>query len=140
METGRPKKIVSPQKMWEYFLEYQKHTKKGPRKVKDWVGGMAMEVTREKEIPLTLEGFENWCENNDIITNIDRYFANLNNDYEEFRSICTRIRKNIRQDQIEGGMAGIYNASITQRLNGLTEKQDVTNTIKLGKELEAEYE
>jgi hypothetical protein len=32
----------------------------------------------------------------------------------------------IRQDQIEGGMVGQYNPSITQRLNGLTEKTDVT--------------
>ena len=31
----------------------------------------------------------------------------------------------IRQDQIEGGMSGIYNPSITQRLNGLTDKSEV---------------
>jgi hypothetical protein len=29
-------------------------------------------------------------------------------------------------DQIEGGMVGQYNASITQRLNNLTERVDTT--------------
>jgi hypothetical protein len=29
-------------------------------------------------------------------------------------------------DQIEGGMTGQYNASITQRLNNLTERVDTT--------------
>jgi hypothetical protein len=33
----------------------------------------------------------------------------------------------IRQDQIEGGMVGQFNPSITQRLNSLTEKTDVTS-------------
>jgi hypothetical protein len=54
-------------------------------------------------------------------------------------SVCSRIRKNIREDQIAGGMAGIYNASITQRLNGLTEKiqedgsKEVTIKVKYEK-------
>jgi len=137
---GRLKKIESPEKMWEYFVAYKKHTKDNPKKVTDWVGGLATEVERKKEIPLTLEGFENWCEDNDIISGIDQYFSNQNKLYDEYVGICLRIRRNIRQDQIEGGMAGVFNPSITQRLNSLTEKQDVTNTIKLGKELEDEYE
>ena len=32
----------------------------------------------------------------------------------------------MRQDQIEGGMAGMYNPSITQRLNSLVEKTQTT--------------
>ena len=52
--------------------------------------------------------------------------------------ICTRIRAEIRQDQIDGGMAGIYNTSITQRLKGLVDKSDITtkgekiNVVSLG--------
>ena len=49
-------------------------------------------------------------------------------------------REYFRNNQIIGGMLGVFNPSITQRLNGLTEKQDVTNTIKLGKEIEIIYE
>jgi hypothetical protein len=33
----------------------------------------------------------------------------------------------IRNDQIDGGMVGQYNSSITQRLNGLVEKTENKN-------------
>jgi hypothetical protein len=46
--------------------------------------------------------------------------------YSEYTTICARIEEAIRMDQIEGGMTGQYNASITQRLNNLTERVDTT--------------
>ena len=60
------------------------------------------------------------------------YLYSKDERYEHFSNICTRVKENIRQDQIEGGMVGQYNASITQRLNGLTDKQEVKQetTIK----------
>ena len=41
-------------------------------------------------------------------------------------------REEIRENQIIGGLLGFYNPSITQRLNGLVEKQsnEVTATVK----------
>ena len=54
---------------------------------------------------------------------------NLNDAYAEFSPICHAIREVIRQDQIEGGMAGIYNPSITQRLNNLVDKQETSINI-----------
>ena len=47
--------------------------------------------------------------------------------YKRFSTIVTRIRKEVRNDQIGGGMAGIYNPSITARLNNLVEKKEITN-------------
>ena len=122
---GRFKLIESPEKMWSLFLEYKEYIKRQPIKVGDWVGGMAMPVTREKERPLTLEGFENYVANlPNMPQDLQHYFSNLDGAYEDFLSICSRIRREIRQDQIEGGMAGIYNPSITQRLNGLVDKTE----------------
>lgn len=121
---GRFKLIESPEKMWKLFQEYRKHTKSNPIEVGDWVGGMAMPVDRKKERPLTLEGFENWLFEQDIIESVDQYFSNERDAYSDFTGICRTIRKIIRQDQIEGGMAGIYNPSITQRLNGLVDKTE----------------
>ena len=113
--------------MWEHFLSYKKEVKSNPILVKDWVGKDATDVYREKERPLTIEGFECWCYDNDIISDLSQYFANTEQRYSDYQTICTRIRKAVRNDQIEGGMAGIYNPSITQRLNGLVEKtEDVT--------------
>jgi hypothetical protein len=123
-KVGRPKAIESPEVMYNLFQEYCEHTKANPIKVKDWVGGMAKPVVREKEIPYTLEGFEIYCFKQGIISDLGKYFANSEGAYEQFRTICSRIRQEIRDDQIKGGMAGIFNPSITQRLNNLVEKTE----------------
>ena len=121
---GRNKAIETPELMLQYFTEYCEYAKANPIKVHDFVGKDGDEVYRLRERPLTIEGFENYVYNQGVVSNIDRYFANTDGAYEEFRSICSRIRKTIRQDQIEGGMAGVYNPSITQRLNSLVEKSE----------------
>lgn len=128
-KNGRPKLIESPEIMLDLFLQYVEYEKSNPIKVKDWVGGMAKAVIREKEAPLTLEGFSIWCFNNGIARSIHDYFKNQNGAYEDFSLICSRIRETIRQDQIRGGMAGIYNPSITQRLNNLVEKTENKHEI-----------
>lgn len=121
---GRIKNIGSAEQMWELFQEYCIATKKNPIKVKDWVGGMGKQVTREKERPLTHEGFSLYLFEKGIMADVKDYFSNREGRYEDFVPVCSRIREAIRQDQISGGMAGIYNPSITQRLNGLVEKTE----------------
>lgn len=127
---GKKKYIETPEKMWQLFTEYKAWVKANPIRVQDYVGKDAEMVYREKERPLTVDGFENWCSDNDIIEDLSNYFANSDNKYAEYSTICSRIRRAVRIDQIEGGMAGIYNPSITQRLNGLTEKTENQTTIK----------
>ena len=124
---GKKKYIETPEKMWEYFESYKKWVKSNPIQVQDYVGKYAEMVYRTKERPLTIDGFECWCYDNEIISDLSQYFANTEQRYTEYQTICSRIRKAVRTDQIEGGMAGIYNPSITQRLNNLTERTE--NTI-----------
>lgn len=123
---GRPNKITSPEHLWELFQAYKKHTKENPFIVKDFVGKDAEMVYREKERPLTIEGFENYCADQDVIQDLGMYFSNSKGRYKRFSTICSRIRREVRSDQIEGGMAGMYNPSITQRLNSLVEKTQTT--------------
>jgi len=133
---GRPKNIESPERMWQHFERYLEMVKGKPILVQDFVGAMASEVRREKERPLTMEGFQNYLDSEEVITDVTDYFENKDGRYSDFVRICSRIRRTIKQDQIEGGMAGIYNPSITQRLNGLVDKkesddkQDVTIKVK----------
>lgn len=124
---AKHKYIETPEKMWEYFETYKKWVKSNPIQVQDYVGKDAEMVYRTKERPLTIDGFECWCYDNQIISDLSQYFANTEQRYTDYQTICSRIRKAVRTDQIEGGMAGIYNPSITQRLNNLTEKTE--NTI-----------
>jgi hypothetical protein len=56
---------------------------------------------------------------------VKQYFLNKDGLYDDFVTICSHIREEIRADQITGGLLGKYNPSITQRLNGLTDKQEI---------------
>ena len=127
---GKHKTIETPDQMWELFEAYKKTVIKNPILIQDFVGKDGQMVYRERQRPLTMEGFYNYCEDNLCCSH--QYFENRDNRYNDYVGICSRIKRSIRQDQIEGGMASIYNPSITQRLNNLTEKTDVTSN---GKEL-----
>lgn len=134
------KYIETPEKMWEYFKSYSSEVKDNPIILVEQKRGNTIvpkdsDMESLKEIlkstidlpaqrPLTMEGFENWLDDNDIITDVTDYFENKEGRYSEYIRVCSRIRRTIRQDQIEGGMAGIYNPSITQRLNGLVDKKE----------------
>ena len=121
------KYIETPERLMDLFNEYKTFVKSKPFIVKDWVGGIAKEVLREKEKPLTIEGFECYLFDKGIIGDLSHYFANTDNKYSDYLTICHAIKKYVREDQISGGMAGIYNPSITQRLNNLVEKTDNKN-------------
>jgi len=132
---GKTKYIESPEKLKEYFLSYEKEVKSNPFLVKDWVGKDADEVLREKEKPLTIEGFECWLSENEIIEDLGDYLKNKDNRYTDYAPICSYIKKKTRKDQIEGGMAGVYNPSITQRLNSLVEttKTELSGSLNVPK-------
>lgn len=127
---AKHKYIETPDKMWELFIEYATLTKKNPIKKHTFVGKDGRPEYDLIERPLIFEGFYNFCY--EKVGCIDQYFENRDARYSDYVAICSRIKKAIREDQITGGMVGLYNPSITQRLNGLTEKQDVTTN---GKEL-----
>lgn len=38
-----------------------------------------------------------------------------------------RLKKNVRADNIDGGMTGIYNTQLTANINGITSKTENTN-------------
>lgn len=125
---SKHKYIETPERMWELFQAYKKQAKENPFLEHDFVGKDGNPDYRKKERCLTMEGFECYVFNEGLNGELHQYFSNRDNSYTDYVAICSRIRKEIRTDQIEGGMAGIYNPSITQRLNGLTEKSSVTIT------------
>jgi len=119
---GKHKYIETPEKLWELFLEYAEITKKRVRVIpKATNKGVLYE---EHTPPLTIEGFELHCL--DKGTDCHHYMDNTDGRYSEYGTIVTRIRKSIRQDQIEGAVVGEFNNNIVARITGLTEKTDVT--------------
>ena len=124
---GKHKYIETPERMYELFEAYKKETKDNPRIKVDYVGKDGNKVNIPLEVPLTMEGFSGYVYRQGVTKSIDQYFSNQDKLYTDYMGICSRIRKEIRQDQIEGGMVGQYNASITQRLNNLVEKTHNVN-------------
>lgn len=126
---GKPKYIETPERLWELFLAYKKEVKSNPIIIKDWVGKDAEEVYREREKPLTMVGFECFVLDHTEITypDLTHYFENKDNRYSEFVPISSRIKSEIKNDQVTGGMTMIYSQNLTARLNNLVEKtEDVT--------------
>lgn len=121
---GKPKAIATPELLLQHFNDYKKEVRDNPIEVVDYKGKDADRVIMEHRRPLTLEGFEVYCFEKGIIRDLGDYFSNKGGRYINYATICSHIRRVIRQDQIEGGMAGVYNPSITQRLNGLVEKTE----------------
>ena len=120
----KAKYIETPEKLYEIFQEY-KNSLKAREVQKATPKGV---VSEWHTPPLTMEGFEVFVYNWEGIESkgVEQYFSNRDGRYLAYVDICSRIKKEIRRDQIEGVMVGQFNPSITQRLNGLTEKTDVT--------------
>jgi hypothetical protein len=138
------KYIETPEKMWELFEAYVLETKSNPFQLPEQRKGTIVipkgtpveeiknlldpVIDLPRERALTMVGFLNYLDTQGIITDATDYFENKDKRYSDYVRICLRIKRSIQQDQIEGGMAGIYNPSITQRLNGLVEKTANENT------------
>lgn len=114
--------------LWDDFLEYRDSVLNSPRIKVEYVGRNGDKVETPLRVPLTAEGFENFVYNKREFS-IHDYLYSTNERYTKFSTIRSRIKRFIRQDQIEGGMVGQYNASITQRLNGLTDKSESSVTV-----------
>lgn len=118
-------KLLTEQEFIELFNEWELYIENNPIKKQVFVGKDGRHDYELIPRPYTMEGFLNFAENK--ICNVHQYFENRENRYSTYVDICTRIKRIIRQNQIENGLAGLYNPSITQRLNNLTEKTDVTS-------------
>ena len=111
-----------PEQIQKAFNEYKEDLKE---QSKEWlkvqyVGKDGTKREDGQKVPMTMEGFERYCYNNYGCVN--QYFDNKDKLYGDFVTICSRIKREIRENQITGGLLGFYNPSITQRLNSLTEK------------------
>lgn len=111
------------EKAWISYKEFLKDEAYNWLKIQ-YVGKEAERVTDTYKLPYTMDGFEVYCYKNYGCVN--QYFDNKDKLYNDFVTICSYIKKEIRENQITGGLLGIYNPSITQRLNSLVDKQETT--------------
>jgi hypothetical protein len=120
---AKPRYIETPEKLYELFEQYTEDTK---RRVRTIPKATNKGVLYEEHVPpLTIDGFKTYA--NKQGTDINRYWYNVDGTLNEYVSVVTRIKEEIRNDQVEGALVGQYQQNIVARLNNLTEKTDVTS-------------
>lgn len=120
----KPKYIETPEKLLELWDEFKAHVDNTPDKIQKATNkGVQIEVV---DRPYTRQGFEAYVFRK-YGFNIHQYIDNWNDAYSAYLGVVTCIRREWEENQISGTMTGKYKApNLTARLNGLTEKTDVT--------------
>lgn len=137
---AHPTRLFQTEK--DLWLAFQSYKLDLVRQANEWlklqyVGKEGERKTDAQKVPKTLEGFYSFCYGH--YGYVHQYFENKDGYYNEFVEVCSRIKNEIREDQIIGGLLGFYNPSITQRLNNLRDGVDVktegekTVTVKFKK-------
>ena len=116
-----------PSELNEAWQNYKKHLEQEAIKWAkvQYVGKEAQRVTDAPPMPYTFSGFKVWARRE--IGCVEQYFTNQDDCYDDFIGICSHIKEEIRDNQITGGLLGVFNASITQRLNNLKEQTENVN-------------
>ena len=107
-------KDYTPDELWNCAVAYAEHNKQHPVIQIDFRGKDAERVEIPIERPLTLWGF---CTFAEIII---QTFYNYEKEKDYFE-VCSRIRHWFTQQKIDGAIAGVYNANIVARIEGLAE-------------------
>lgn len=102
-----------------YFQWCEDNPIRGTRTIKTDSGE---NETREELYPRPYT-FEGLCLHIDIAD--WSMFCTNNKSREGFADVLAWIRNNIRRNQIEGAMAGLYRENITARLNGIAENMAI---------------
>jgi hypothetical protein len=128
VKVGRPRNIESKEILLKYWDEYKSHIDNNLDS-EDIVTVKGSIVQKKSKKPYLKQGFESFVFRNYGIS-IKDYL--LPDKYPEFSDVTTCIRNEWEDDQISGTLTGRYKApNLTARLNGLTEKSENIDTIKI---------
>jgi hypothetical protein len=97
--------------MWQLFLDYCTQIKSAPLIKNDFAGKDAAEVYKKLERPLTLEGFYNYLDDQEIITDATDYFENKDGRYKTM-SVSVQRMKRMNQAGSDRGRHGWHIQSI----------------------------
>ena len=120
-KRGRPPKFKTAKELAKAFEDYKAFIDDHPCEIVTIFKGE--EYVRQVPHPYTLCGFMVFCELGEW-KDFARYTKGRG---EDFSTLISRIETEVREHQVTGGMTGQYNSNLTARLNGLTDKKDVTS-------------
>lgn len=131
-KRGRPPKFKTAEELAKAFEEYKEFVNAHPYEITTIVKGK--EFVNRVPHPYTLCGFMVFIDTCREWYDWAKYTKTRG---EDFCGVVTRIETEVRENQVGGGMAGIYNSNLTARLNGLTDKKDVTSK---GQKIDLKFE
>lgn len=131
-KRGRPPKFKTAQELAKAFEDYKAFCEAHPFEIVTTFKGE--ESVRTIPRPYTLCGFMVFVDSGREWKDFARYTKERS---EDFCALITRIEVEVRDQQVTGGMSGMYNANLTARLNGLTDKKDVTSK---GEKIDLKFE
>lgn len=126
MGAGRPKEYKADELEF-MFTEYLEHNKSltfyRPELIRGGdMAGQIVDVPIHSPLSImafclfakiSVQTFNNYCN------------AEVQNDKELLES-AIRVRTHIQDEQLRGGLSGIYNANLAKVMNGLKEQQEIT--------------
>lgn len=114
---------------WNEYKQFKDNEAKKWAKIQ-YVGKDGLRVEDLPPMPYDIDGFFAWYKNTYGKT-IHQYFDNPNGVYDDFMGIVTHIIAE-RNDNIKTGtLLGFFNASMGNRIAGLTDKTENTNKTEV---------
>lgn len=127
--VGRPPRYKRAEELWRKFEEYASWVKKTPIQASVALSGKRATGATEKgqqgthhvTRPLTLDGFKVFAHISDwpMFKRTKKYQT------KEFLVVIHAIEDIIRDNQVSGAMANVFNSNLVARLNGISDKQEV---------------
>ena len=109
---------MKPIEIYNLFKEYVEYLQLDPILHHDFVGKDGDSAYRKRSRLLTMQRFRLFAKDKGIkIRPLEKK--------DEFEEVFDDIKDFIYCENVEGAAAGIYSASIVQRIHGLVEKQEV---------------
>lgn len=124
---GRPPIFYSPDDMMLKFEEYKQWADSNPVNKCEAIksgenAGQLIYIPCQR--PYTIWGFARYCKaSRQGIMNYGTLEC-----HEEFFDIYESIVSEMTEQNVAGGMVGVYNASLTARLNGFVDKTEMEHT------------
>ena len=133
---GRPPKFKTPEELEAKAEEYFKWCDANPiriykskgagvsRTAANGSGEKADEGEKFVDRPYTIDGLALHC-------GIGNWYQWRDDQPEEFRSIINALEARVRDKQVVGALAGVYNTNLTARLNHIAENVNENQSLNL---------
>ena len=126
---GQPKKFSTPEQAWDEFLNYVAWCKVNPIERVDVCksgDNAGLQIHANVPRPYTMEGVYNYLNiNAETFRNYEGRGTKDPKSYTEYVETFIRIRITVRQQKLEGALAGNYHANLVAKELGLVEHVDV---------------